>query len=739
MKRIMIWLGSILLLTVVAVVALVLLLPFILDPNDYKEKIETLAFEKSGYQLHIPGDINFQITPGLDVLFSLGQIQVDSTAAFPDVILFRSEEARIAFSIMPLLREKRLVIQDVKLHGVYCNLIRNSDGIGNWELSSKTIPAVTTKKQAPQQPSSQAEHAKKPTAPPAVDLGTLELSRISLRYEDKRTNKQFELKDFSVQTGRVQSGLPFHLQSAFTLISSGDSNATISVHTSLESDVSLNLATKFVNIAGFRLQSKVNGFGLQETELTLAFDATLDLAKKDIGLKDLSLESGALKLQLNAEITDYANPAFHGKFSVPVFSLRQFLADNKVNQPQWKDEAALTQVGFSCDFSGTKKKITVSDMTVLLDGAQAKGHFVLIDPEHPVYEFTMNLDLLDLDRYATVAPIVSVEPESTPAPQIQASKPQAPTEQTPQEQVALQPVFPVEMLKGLQFKLDLGATAMKAANIHLSNIQLKAEGKDGLLKLQPFQAELYEGSVAAEATLDVRGSAPLLHLQEKLNHVQIGPLLKDMTGKEDLTGTADLDLQIKSHGNYKKQLIGNTNGTMNLSFADGVIKKLQILQVIRQAKALYEGENVVGAAEDEPTGFALISASGVITDGVFVNADLSATSDLMKVTGSGKVDLGEEYVDYLLNVSLTRALDRNEKSGKTDFSKFVIPYRIQGKFSDLKEEADLAGLLKSQAQDLLVNELQKHLKTDDGEVTSDKNANSTQKLLEQGLKSLFGN
>jgi len=260
-----------------------------------------------------------------------------------------------------------------------------------------------------------------------------------------------------------------------------------------------------------------------------------------------------------------------------------------------------------------------------------------------------------------------------------------------------------------------------------------------LLKLQSFQAELYEGSISAEATLDVRGNAPLLHLQEKLDHVQIGSLLKDMTGKDDLTGTADLDFQIESHGNYKKQLIGNANGTMNLSFADGVIKKLRILQVIRQAKALYEGGNVVGTAVDEPTGFALISASGIIKDGVFVNNDLSATSDLMKVTGSGKVDLGDEYVDYLLNVSLTRGLDRNEKSGKTDFSKFVIPYRIQGKFSDLKEEADLAGLLKSQAEDLLVNELQKYLKTDDGKATTDKNENKTQKLLEQGLKSLFGN
>gem|GEM_PF-6449402 len=63
-------------------VGLVVLLPFVLDPNDYKEKIESLVYKKNGYQLHIPADIGLQITPGLDVLFSFGQIEVALAPAF---------------------------------------------------------------------------------------------------------------------------------------------------------------------------------------------------------------------------------------------------------------------------------------------------------------------------------------------------------------------------------------------------------------------------------------------------------------------------------------------------------------------------------------------------------------------------------------------------------------------------------------------------------------------------------
>ena len=111
----------------------------------------------------------------------------------------------------------------------------------------------------------------------------------------------------------------------------------------------------------------------------------------------------------------------------------------------------------------------------------------------------------------------------------------------------------------------------------------------------------------------------------------------------------------------------------------------------------------------------------------------------MNITGAGKVDLVNEYVDYLLKVSVLRGMDRNEKSGKSDYSKVVIPYQIRGKFSDLKEEADVVGLVKSQAKTLLMGELQKQLDKSSGDSKQDGKGDSNQDILQQGLKSLFGN
>ncbi len=735
MKRMIKWLGGIMLVCVAVFVGLILVLPMVLDPNDYKGKITDIVYDKSGYRLEIPGDIKLQVTPGLDVLFTLGQIRVQSGPDFPDTLLVSSEEARVELSLMPLLREKRLEIQGVSLHGVYCNLVRNSAGKENWKIAAVVpSPAGAAEKKDPD-PVPQAAAGEKKKNAPDLELAFLDVSRITVRFEDQLTGKRFELKDFSVETDRVQDGQPFHLLSRFSLLSSGESNAAFSVVNTLESDVTLGLAAKTVQLDKLLLVSRIQAPGMEETEVRLAADAVLDLAGNNAHITALTVSTANMAIQAKAEIADFSKPIFHGSIQIPDFSLREFLEKNKLSQPDWKDDSALRQIGFSCLLKGDIKEIAVSDIQVRFDGSHASGNFTLFDPEHPAYDFQMHVDRLDLDRYA------SVPRQSGGAIAAQDAMSAAPVSGSPagRQVSSLQPVFPVDLLRKLQFRLGLGAGFMKVNGAELNGVELEAQGKDGLLELKPFRAKMYNGSLSADGALDVRGDLPELRLNAALDGVQIGALLQDMTGKEEVSGTAVLSLQVSSKGNVREQLIRNSNGKMNVTFADGVIKKLHILQVVRQAKALYEGGQVVAAAEEEPTGFAHISGSGVIRNGVFQNDDLKAESDLMKVTGSGKVDFGEEYVDYLLNITLLRGLDRNENTGTTDYSKLVIPYRIQGQFSNLKEEADVAGLLKSAATGLLMDALQKELNKESGDPESGEKQDSTQQLLEQGLKSLFGN
>ncbi len=244
MRHVILWMSGLMFICIVGFLGLIIILPIVLDPNDYKEKISDLLYEQSGFRLEIPGDISLQISPRLDVLFSLGQVRVLSTPELSEMPLLSSEEARVELSILPLLKDKRLVIQGVQLHGVYCYLIKDKAGKGNWETTSASVSSASSspEKKEVLGSASPASTSKKKTKTPTLELGALELSRVTVRYEDQQAGKIFELKDFSLQTGQVLDGQSFHLQSAFTLISSGKNNPTLFAENSFDTDVLFSLS-----------------------------------------------------------------------------------------------------------------------------------------------------------------------------------------------------------------------------------------------------------------------------------------------------------------------------------------------------------------------------------------------------------------------------------------------------------------------------------------------------------------
>jgi len=181
----------------------------------------------------------------------------------------------------------------------------------------------------------------------------------------------------------------------------------------------------------------------------------------------------------------------------------------------------------------------------------------------------------------------------------------------------------------------------------------------------------------------------------------------------------------------KKELLRQADGTVSLTLADGKIARLQILQTIRAAKALIDKKTVVAASSRQPTGFAKLTATGVLTNGVLRNNDLRAESELMAVKGKGTIDLVNERIDYLLTIYLTRGLDRNRKTGLVELSKTPIPYRVKGSFTHISQSAALEEILINEGKKALINVLRKQ--------TGKKSANDAGALIDQGLKSLFGN
>ena len=720
------------------VVIVAISVPFFINPNDYKGKISQLVQDQTGRELSIPGDIKLHVSPRLDVTFSLGEIRLAAGKDFTGTPFASSKLAEIKLALWPLLSQKQLQVNNITLENVQLNLIRNKEGKTNWQdLVAGSKRKSAPKEQAPEtgkdQPTQAAE--KKPLT---IDIGAIDIKDINVRYQDEQSGKTIELSKFNLNVGHLQEGQPFPIEADFILNLNDTKQKPLTATIASKGTLTLFLSKQRFILADFSLNGLFQGtmFPASKLELELLTDADINLPDEKVIVKKLVVKQGELTAETALSLTGFKTPSIEGTFQLQEFSPRTYLERQGIALPDFSDPQVLARLSASLGFSLDRDRLAVKDINVQLDNTTIKATASVNNLKHPAYELVMDIDQLDLDRYA-VKKAKKTEPASM-----------ATAEEPTQQQMAQgtreadQLIIPVHLLRDLLFSADIKIGSLKAAKLQTSQIVLKAEGKDGLIRLEPLSAKLYDGTITVTGEIDVRGDTPKMQLKKVLQNVEMGPLFVDMTGREEISGRANLQADVITRGLTKKELTRNANGAMSLSLADGLIARLQILQTIRLAKALLDKQAMAPASSEQPTGFATLTASGKLTNGVFTNNDLLMESDLMKVTGKGTVDLVNEQIDYLLTVYLTDRVERDKETGLVDLGNTPIPYRIKGSFTKLEQSAAVGELVKAKAEEFLLDTLQKQLEPDSNKKDATKKdtpATDAGSLINRGLKGLFGN
>lgn len=708
----------------IALTIAILSLPFFINPNDYKDKLSSIVHEQTGRVLSIPGDITLQVSPALDIAFSLGEIQLAASSDFAGSHFASSKLAEVKLALWPLLSRKQLQINSVDLKGVELNLIRKADGMSNWEDLAR-IRASETPRHS-QEKRKQTKDPSKKQLLTSIDIGGINIQDLNLQYQDLQAKKTISLKNFNLNVGHLQENKPFPVSADFTFsLDNGKQPLSATITTSFTA--ALDLSDQHFVINDFTLNGKLQGemFPSSRLDLRLMGDVEIYALDEKVVLHKLLVQQGDFTAETALSVTGFKTPAVEGTFSIAEYSPKKHLEQLGIILPQFSDSTVLERLSVSLGFMLNSDQLEIREIQLQLDDTAITAEASVKDLQQPAYALELHLGQLDLDRYM-------IQKSTT----LQADVPST-EKATSSKGKEEQGRVPVTFLKGLTFNSAIKIDDLKAAKLRMSDILITADGEDGLIRLQPFEAKLYGGNVTVTGTIDVNGDSPVMTLQKSLHAVELGPMFLDMTGKEEITGKANIEIDVKTMGDDKKSLTRNSNGTVSLALADGKVAKLQILQTIRLAKALLDKESLTQSATTQPTGFATLTASGKLTNGVFTNNDLLAASDLMKVTGKGYVDFVKEQIDYLLTINLTDRIERDKKTGLVDLGNTPIPYRVRGDFQELEQSAAIEELLKAQAKDALLNVLQKQLNT--GGEKDGKSADDAGSLLNQGLKSLFGN
>ena len=308
------------------------------------------------------------------------------------------------------------------------------------------------------------------------------------------------------------------------------------------------------------------------------------------------------------------------------------------------------------------------------------------------YTFQAGIDQIDFDRYRSKPTTARPAGATSPAP---ASAPAT----------AEQPLD-LSALSKLRASGNLRIGALKVANIRSTNVRVDLRAGAGKLDMNPINANLYGGSVVGSLSV-VSASPTRFALQQTLSGVQVGPLLKDAINKDPIEGRGNVHLDVTSRGNLVSQLKKQLAGTARLDLRDGAIRGVNIAQAIRSAKArlgeLRGRDSAQGgtASTDEKTDFSELSGSFRIANGIAHNEDLTIKSPLVRVNGSGDINIGEDRLDYVARTTVVSTLQGQGGPELQALKGLTVPVRLSGPFSAIGWRVDFAGMASELAKQKL--------------------------------------
>lgn len=697
MKRLMLGLLKIVSVLVVLLVVLVGLLLlagyYYLDPNLYKDQIITLVKDKTGRELTLDSRIEKSIYPFLGL--KMGGVSLGNMTGFAAADPFLEiEKVEIGVRLMPIFRG-RIEADKIRVSGLQLNLSKNKEGQRNWEdlldlmadAKNDDVDAAGENSSSAPRADASTSTAEAPTPNAPADAQPLEfyfqgieLVNAGFTWRDVATGQDFMISEFDVM-------IPLReLQHPFSIKIKGRFEAhqpSVSGQLQLATEVRLNADFTDIELNGMRLNMQIKGQSLPEQGIDLNLDtsARFNTATLSGTLDPLRLRVAGVDLAGSIQITGQ-EPSVTGKLALAQTSPRSLLDTFNIPLPEMAGEQALSSLAAEFAFRANSAQANLDIASLTLDNSQLKGSLGVILGKTLGYRFNLEVDQLNLDDYLPPRSKekTAAQPESEP--------------------FALDPAL-IDLMRGLDLAGEMRLQNFVAHGLKLQNIQLKVNARDGQVLLGPVAADLYNGTLQGNTTLNFQSQAPTYALQHTLQGFQIGPFTRDLLGKERVSGKTRLALDLKSAGLDLHQMKQALNGHVDFELADGAVTGVNIAHLLRTAQAKLKGQSEALPEEPLETDFTSLTGMIQVRDGVLENNNLSAFSPLLRISGKGTANLVAEEVNYVLTTSLVGTAQGQGGAELNELRGISIPVRASGPLLAPRFSLDLQEALKQKAVEQL--------------------------------------
>ncbi|WP_272701349.1 AsmA family protein [Desulfovibrio sp. Fe33] len=360
---------------------LLLWVSYYIDTGEFRDRLKVAVEEALDRPVRFGGDIDLAFWPRLAV--TLEDVSVGEAVGFGDGPAARFDDISVSVRIVPLFSH-RIEVESLELDGLEANIIRNGDGIFNWqsltgrEDSSDSGEAVTDEW--------------------TFSVHSVKITDAAILFRDELEKTEYRLSGIDINTGTVQFGVdvPFSLNSDFAWDDQG-----IKAALELKGMVRANSDGSLPVFSRVGVQARVFGDFLPKGDEPGEFiaDVDLNLAKRIVEFDNVKASLFGLRAEGNMTSGDLSEGLdFKGHVTVRPFVPRTLIARYAPKLPL-KDVDGLNSGAVASFVHVTEEGMSFDNLVVALDDISVRGQCGFKGWQKPVFDFALRGNSIDLDRY----------------------------------------------------------------------------------------------------------------------------------------------------------------------------------------------------------------------------------------------------------------------------------------------------------------------------------------------------
>jgi len=307
------------------------------------------------------------------------------------------------------------------------------------------------------------------------------------------------------------------------------------------------------------------------------------------------------------------------------------------NTPTYALNGELEHSGTSYDVRGLSGRIGSSDVAGRLDVSKVSGRPFVKATLH-----SRSLDFADLDALIGGAPASAGTASAVQKAQAAAMR----------AEQRLLPDAPLDTdrIRAMDARLDYTADAVRDAVLPLRSARLHLTLDHGLLVMAPLDFDLPRGRFTSTVSLNARGPQPVTTVDARLVNVELQNFLPAGAGRKDaaappIEGLLAARVKLTGRGDSVHRAAANANGAVTLVIPHGHMRRAfaELLGV-----NVGKGLGLLLSKNKDESDIRCGVASFDVTNGRLNASQILLDTDVVRVSGQGSANLGDETLKLVL-------------------------------------------------------------------------------------------